>query len=153
MFLNGSPVKPAERYALHNLCGLSEVGLPWTTALISDYWGTDTIVNHKQVRQIPDLVSAIMGNGCLPKTTILKRRENKVLGFLSSLSPSMASCPCQRNSNTPKRMWAPAHWTDTRVDASCARSPHARTQTRFNSGTYSSMCFIRQTKRLSVVQS
>ena len=33
----GIPLKPAERYALHNLCGLSEVELPLTTDLISDY--------------------------------------------------------------------------------------------------------------------
>lgn len=33
----GIPLKPAERYALHNLCGLSEVGLALTTDLISDH--------------------------------------------------------------------------------------------------------------------
>lgn len=73
----------------------------------------DTILNHRQDRQIADPVSAIMGNGLLPKTTILERRENKALRFLSSLSPAMASYPCQWNSNQPKRMWAPTHITDT----------------------------------------
>lgn len=93
----GIPLTPAaERDALHNLFGLSgEVGLLPTADLISDYQGKDATVNHKQDRQIPDPVSAIMGNGCLPKTTILERRENKALGFLSSGSSAMASRPCQ----------------------------------------------------------
>ena len=77
--------------------------------LISEFSGADTELNHEQDRQISDPVSAIMGNGCLPKTTILEMKENKALRFPSSLSPATASRSCQWNPNQPHRMWAPTH--------------------------------------------
>lgn len=45
-----------------------------------------------------------MGNGCLPKTTILERRENNALRLLSSLSPALASDSYQSNSYTKKNV-------------------------------------------------
>lgn len=88
----GIPLNQTDHYALPNICGLSEVGLPSTTALISEISGADAALNHEQDRQISDPVSAIMGNGCLPKTTILEMRENNALRFSSSLSLSSHLC-------------------------------------------------------------
>lgn len=105
----GIPLNQTDQYALPNICGLSEVGLPSTTDLISEFSGADTELNHEQDRQISDPVSAIMGNGCLPKTTILEIKKNKALRFPSSLSPATASWFCQWNPNQPNRMWAPTH--------------------------------------------
>lgn len=57
--------------------------MPFTTDLGSDYYITDSsAVNHQQDRQISDPVSAVMGNGCLPKKTILGAGENEPLGFV-----------------------------------------------------------------------
>lgn len=78
----GIPLNQTDQYALTNICGLSEVGLPSATDLISEFSGADTALNHEQDRQISDPVSAIMGNGCLLKQLFWKWGKIKHWDFL-----------------------------------------------------------------------
>lgn len=79
-----NPLNSVERYALYNLCGLSEVGLPLTTDRISDYLGTNTIVNHKQDRQIPDLFQQLWAMASYLKQLFWKKgKQNARISFIS----------------------------------------------------------------------
>lgn len=72
-----------------------------------------------------------MGNGSLPKTTILESRENKALGLLSSVSPAMASYPCQWNTNTPKKNVAPRPVQEIQAkEVHASSNAHKRVRTR-----------------------